>query len=102
MQQQPSRLVFQAVILAAVLFSAIGWTLDQQQTVSDAKNGQAAQAAPKPATTTGQVPTLTSRTDLVLVPGISHDRSGGDVKGIGKHDFYLDVTGEQQENTIFT
>jgi VWFA-related protein len=101
MQQQPSRLVFQAVILAAVLFSAIGWTLDQQQTASDAKNGQAAQAAPKPATTTGQVPTFTSRTDLVLVPVIVHDRSGAHVNGLSKEDFDVEENGKSQKIAVF-
>lgn len=101
MQQQPSRLIFNAVMIVAVLFCAIGWTLDQQQTASDAKNGQPAQSAAKPATIGSQVPTFTSSTDLVLVPVIVHDHSGAHVNGLSKEDFDLEENGKPQKIAIF-
>lgn len=102
MQQQPSGFIFRAVIVLAVLFSAIGWTLDQQQTPGDAKNGQAApQAMAKPTPAQSQVPTFTSSTDLVLVPVIVHDHSGAHVNGLNKDDFMVEENGKPQKISIF-
>ena len=102
MRQQPSCFIFRAVIFLAVLFSAIGWTLDQQQTPGDAKNGQsAAQPAAKPAGAQSQIPTFTSSTDLVLVPVIVHDHSGAHVNGLSKDDFTVEENGKLQKVSIF-
>ncbi|MBV8207407.1 MAG: VWA domain-containing protein [Acidobacteria bacterium] len=92
MPQQSSSALRVVILFLAVCTATRG--LDQNQAAGDAKSNSAAPPA-------SQLPKFSSRTDLVMVPVIVHDRNGAHVQGLGKDDFIVEENGAVQKTAVF-
>lgn len=75
--------------------------LDNQSTVPDAKSAQPSSAQATAADKNAVPPKFTSRSELVLVPVIVHDRSGNHVHGLKQDDFTVEENGAAQKVSLF-
>src|SRR5437868_10582137 len=84
------------LILLCWLPAAQALSLDQNSTSQDSKAQQTSKSAPE------AIPqTFTSKTELVLVPAVVHDKKDAHISGLSKDDFIVQENGAEQKIAIF-